>query len=203
MKALFFKLFEMALKFVDDIHLPKIRKELTLEEKEEIHRLLRPGDILLVRATGELTSYFFGLNGFSHVMIYVGEGNITDATAVGVSTRALKASLGHWSRTAIMRPKFTMEEIEKALEKYRWLKELDDSNNIEYNYTLVELEIRPDGAPESFTCAQYGRWFVNQGRADFMHLVPHFGFMTVSPEDFYEARGKFDLVNEYHKGFCK
>ena len=199
MKAIFFSIIEKILKVLAKIKLPTLRERLTYAEKNNLIEALRPGDIILIRSLGELTSYFFGVNGFSHVMIYVGNGLITDATTKGVSTRHLADSLDNCSRTAICRPKLSEEEIAKALEKYKWLKGLDEKDNIEYNYNLVSLEIRPDGAPEAFTCAQYARWFVNQGRKDFMHFVNHMGFMTVSPEDFYEARGKFDLIKEYNE----
>lgn len=193
-----FRAVEVCVKFISKFRARWTKQILNGDQIEDIVASMEFGDVLLVRAGGYLSSLFFGFTGFSHSAMYVGNRMITDAKSEGVSVNFALNSLVGYTRAAVMRPKLTPEELEKVHQKLLDIIELDALDNIDYNFALVNMEIRQDGAPDKLTCSQYIRVLHNAGREGFMELRKRmFFFMSVAPQDYYDARSKYTLVKEY------
>jgi hypothetical protein len=202
----FFKILEKILKFVGEISMPWKKKLLKAKEIRKVMNLAEPMDTILVTAEGEATNLLFrllpGKLGFTHSALFVTDELISDATRIGVDDRDMLEILIGYCRAALLRPRLTQEEKNRAFERYQEISKLDKKDNIEYNYNLIRLEVRQDGAPEKTTCSQYIRGIYSAGRENFIELKNPFSFIpikfferfkTVSPNDLYDL-DKFDLI---------
>jgi len=184
------------------IHMPWVKKLLTGDEVREVLETAEPGDVILVRTGGHLTSWLLDhiFGGFSHVAMTVDWDTITDSTEIGVDTRDMLNVLQGIYRVVILRPNILPEEMEKMTFAYQWIKKLDAANNIEYNYTLVLNEVRLDGAPSKLQCSQYVAWLLNKGREGFIQPRKRWGFDSYTPNDFYamaKKTEKFKIIKEF------
>lgn len=195
----FLKLVGKITSLIGKIHLPWTKKILHGDSARDILEEAEPCDLILVRTGGWFSAWildkFFG--DYSHAAMCVDRETITDSTEVGVDTRDMLNILIGIFRVAILRPKLRPEEKQKILEAYQWLKKLDAQDNIEYNNSLVEYEIRLDGAPDKLQCSQYMAWLLNKGRINFIEPRKRMGFDSYIPNDFYKAKTKFDLIKEF------
>jgi len=194
---LLFKFLEKILLIVNRIKMPWTKKILSSEQIRAVLKYAKPLDLILVTAGGEATNILFrllpGKFMFTHSAMCIDPEMITDCTAKGVDDGDMLHALNGHYRVAVIRAKLGGEELGKVWDKYLEISKLDKADNIEYNYNLVEQEIRQDGAPESTTCSQYMRVLYNAGRKDFIGLKKIFKFNTVTPNNLYDL-SKFDLV---------
>jgi hypothetical protein len=185
------------LKFIGKIEMPWKSKILTDKEIREVFAKARKLDLILVTGGGQFVNALFkllpGKFRYTHSAMCIGAEKITDATSIGVDSRDMLATLNGYYRATVLRPKLTGEEMLGVWGKYKEISALDKTDNIEYNYKLVEMEIRPDGAPDSITCSQYMRVLYNAGRKNWIKLRKFWLWEAVTPNDLYDLN-KFDLI---------
>lgn len=197
MKKLFFKTFDHILIFFSKFHLPWVKKILDGDKIRQVENTVKNGDVVLVKSIGWLTSAFFPKE-YTHVSM-VKEGKIiSDSTPDGVRKRDILNCLVGYSKVAVVRPLFSDEEFKKLDIVHEKTLNEEASNPIFYNWFLVEIGTDDNykELPKSLTCSQWVNYLLNQVRPDFMKPYPRYGFMTTSPQDFYNARDKFELVLE-------
>jgi len=202
----FFMFLEKIIKWSGEISMPWKKKILQAEEIRKALELAEEIDTILVTSGGEGSNLLFkflpGKFKFTHSGMGLGDEKVFDATRIGVDTRDLLKILNGYYRVAILRPKLTEEEKELVRKKIKEITELDKNDNIEYNYRMIGINLRKDGAPESTTCSQFVRVLYNAGREGFIGLKNPVGFLpgkffkrfeTVSPNDLYDL-DKFELI---------
>ena len=202
-KQKFLLFVEWYLQIVQHWKAPWVKKLLTGEEINEIIETAEEGDILLVRAGGYFSTFLFwlfNLGDYTHCVYVNAKGEITDSTAAGVEKRPMLATLVGYTKAVVMRPKFNAKEKGDAKYMYGQLMKKDEEKGIGYNWRLVE-DTHTDGVgkmiPDSLTCAQFIRLIVNAGKSGYMELRKRFGFLTVSPQDYYAARKKYDIMGKW------
>ena len=188
----FFKALEAIVKVVGKIHMPWTKKIMNAEQIREILSKAKSGDILVVRSGGNLSSLLLGE--FSHTAFVMTNQTVLDASDDGVARRDLLNVVVGYTRVTVVRPKFTTSEKRKSMNRAIAIERADQEDNIPYNYSLVEGNEVTAKVPDKLTCSQLVRDIVNHGKEDFMDLRKRFGFMSISPEDFFYAKKKFDLV---------
>lgn len=194
---LFLKIAEKIVIFLGKIHLPWTKQILKAEQIRGVLYHVKQGDILVVRAGGYFTSWLLG--DFSHVAFVLNNTRIFDAKGIGVSEDDILTCLIGYTRVVVVRPRFTTIEKRKAMDRVEQLKKADQEENIKYNYSLVEGNEVSQRVPDRATCSQLVRDILNHGKENFMDLRKRFGFMSISPEDFYLAKSKFDEIYDTEK----
>lgn len=146
--------------------------------------MIRKGDILLVRARGELTNCLIG-GKYKHVLIATGDGYI-EAVDPCVRKVTFKYILDHYDYICVCRPKFMVpSEIDR----------------------MIEFAVSQIGKPydyyfepnvKAYYCSELAT-------ASISHSMPYsntwsnrdiFGVMTTMPDDFRLASEKFRVVIE-------
>jgi len=193
-----FKFVENVVKVVGDIHMPWTSNLLKDHEIRKAMKLAKAGDVIIVLAGGHFTSFLLG--SFSHAAFYLGNEEVLDATGRGVSRDDILSVMIGYNRIAILRPRFTTIQRQKAMHRALAIEREDKVNPIGYNYSLVKgNKVNKVKVPRAATCSQLVRDIINHGKEDFMGLRKRFGFMSVSPVDFLSAKQKFDLVYDTGK----
>jgi hypothetical protein len=177
--------------------MPWTKKIMNAEQAKEILSKARAGDILVVRAGGYLSSILLGE--FSHVAFILNQSDILDSTEIGVARRSILSCIIGYTRVVIVRPKFTTYEKRKSMERAKEIEAADIEENIKYNFSLVEGNDIGVEVPRKLTCSQLVRDIMNTAKPDYLDLRKRLGFMSITPEDFYKAKTKFDLVYDSEK----
>ena len=150
--------------------------------------ILRPGDVLLTYAKGELTNYFIE-GEYKHVAMYCGDGVIVEAVGTGVRAEAFDEFCSSKDKIAILRASFCSAEVcLKAVESA--LNQIGKS----YDYAFEPNE-------KAFYCAELAA-YAYQCATDFKSpfvVREIMGVETVLPDDFKLAVKKFDLIAEIPK----
>lgn len=198
-KRMFVKFVSWFIQATKDLELPWVKQIMSGEQLEEITSLAKPGDILLVRAGGYFSTWLFStfnLGTYTHAAFVSDYRRITDATRVGISERAMLSILTGYTHCALMRPKLSEDEMNKVWDKYSDVMKKDALENIKYNYELV-IDGNGNSIPDSLTCSQFVRLLLNAGCKDFLYLKKSLGFMSISPQNIYDAKSKFDLIKKF------
>ena len=195
-KRTFFNFMDWLVKTIGKIKAPWVNELLHGDEVDEVRYIAQQGDFLIVRATGWLASLFLGR--FSHCAYVYDSENIVDSTGIGVAKRSISNVLIGYGRVAIVRPNFTKAEFKKMHARVNEILKLDKITPIEYNYSLVSGNKKVK-VPTNLTCAQLLRDITNSGRSDYMGLRKRFGFESITPSDYYDAKSKFKLIMEIKK----
>jgi hypothetical protein len=194
-----FSFLSSSIKLLAHIEMPWRHDILSGDQIREILTKALPGDVLLVKCGGSFLPMLLG--GFSHVAFCVEVEKIMDSTTPGVAYRDMINVLVGYTRAAILRPKFTTEEIKGAIAQAWKVRDSDSQKNIEYNFHLVENGTESSdlkAIPSALTCSQFCRYILNAGRENFLDLRKRFGYNTITPGDFFAAQTKFDVIVDIH-----
>ena len=103
------KLIAISAKITANIYSPGARKKIMFEDILEMKKHLQPGDVILTRTDGELTTFI--IPGFwKHAAIYTGGDYIIDATRAGVHQRFLADLTMRTDHITILRVKDVTKE---------------------------------------------------------------------------------------------
>jgi len=193
----FFKFIASIVKLIGKVHMPWTKKILRDEQIRAVMNNSKQGDILLVRAGGYLSSVLLGK--FSHVAMKLNQNQIFDSKGIGVSRDDILSVLVGYTRCVVMRPRFTAEELRKAMARVSEIEATDAKHHIKYNYSLIEGNKVSKKVPDTVTCSQLQRDILNTAKPNFLDLRKRFGFMSIAPEDFYKAHSKFDEIYDTEK----
>lgn len=175
-------------KLVGKIHSPWTHKKLTYKHVVHLEEIMEPGDILITRTNGELTTLV--VPGFwKHAAIYMGNSKTVDAVFAGVSERWLADLIMSTDYVAVMR-----------------VKDIDVHGQVD----LIEFAQDQIGKPYDFEmrgtdisalyCSELVLNAVNVAMQDkYLELRERLGVLTFTPNDCYSARKKFDLIWESEK----
>lgn len=176
-------------KLVGRIHLaPKSRAIKAHHIVNAIDVILRPGDVIIAYAKGELTNVFIE-GEYKHAAMYCGDGIIVEAVGDGVRAEAFDEFCSSKDRIAIIRASFCSAEVcLKAVESA--LNQIGKS----YDYAFEPNE-------KAFYCAElvaYAYQCATDFKSPFV-VREIMGVETVLPDDFKLAVKKFDLIAEIPK----
>jgi uncharacterized protein YycO len=154
---------------------------------KEVLSKIQPGDVLVTRENMVMTNFF--IPGFwTHALIYVGDGMIVEATGIGVHTTPLEKLLYSKDHVAVLRPKFA-DAVQCALA-------VNEAKSLEgdpYDYDFT-------GDNRAFYCAEVIWYAYDQAMkpapSPFTKRIT-WGVQTVTPQDFYQATDKFDLIAKF------
>ena len=147
---------------------------------EEIVLKSRPGDILLSKEDWRLSNVL--IDGFwSHAAICLDEMQVLEALPPKVRTVHLAQFCLSKDSVAVLRPKFKIE-FENISEEY-------NGNPYDFEFT---------GHNKIFYCSELVAEYIKRISAGKSPFVPRkkWGEETISPQDFYNARDKFELMFE-------
>ena len=155
------------------------------EAFSQVSALLRDGDVLLSQKKWAASN--FGIPGFwKHATIYK-NGYVIEAVGKGVQ----KVSLAKWLYThdyvCVLRPKFCYPDECRAAAN---LAEVQVGKPYDFEFSP---------GIQSFYCSELVFWAYDEimGNSSPFTLRKTLGVDTVSPQDFYEAKDKFQLVWEF------
>lgn len=172
-------------KSIGYIYSPFSRKSIHFADVEESLKLLLPGDFIIIRTRGELSTLV--IPGFyKHAAIYVGGGKIIDATKVGVSERYLADLLMETDNFALLRvPNLT-----------------EDQRSIICSYahsmigTPYDFEVNINTKSAIF-CSELIYYAVNYAlQKEYFDLRERMGVKTLTPQDLRDATKKIDIILE-------
>lgn len=152
---------------------------------EEAMKLLQPGDVLVSRIDGNLANHL--IPGFyTHAAMYIGQSSVMEATGQGVHPKHIAKFLFDKDHVAILRPKF--------------------ANSAQASDACVEV-MKLDGEPYDYDfTGNNSAWYCSEiiwyGYDQVVKPSPFtkrktWGVETVTPQDFYQATQKFDLVTKF------
>lgn len=135
-ESLLYKLKKKAMFAVSDVRYAERSHALTEKDAEVLLQQMKPGDIMLRRVDG-ISANDFIPGYFGHAAVYIGEGQIIDATTHGVRQISLKDFLAEGDRLAVVRPKdMTSDKADKIIgyakeqlgKPYDWDFDMEDGN---------------------------------------------------------------------------
>lgn len=189
MKRLFFKylhkLTGVFSRLVGKMHSPWTKKKLTYETVAELEDLLEPGDVLLTRTNGELTTLI--VPGFwKHAAVCIGKSKIIDATFAGVKERWLADLVMRTDYLAVMRVKEVTVHDQINITEFA-----QDQLGKVYDFEMQANDI------DALFCSELVLNAVNYAKGDnYLELRERVGVDTFTPNDCYLAKKKFDIIWE-------
>ena len=112
----------LAMAGITNIPFPTIAKPFSSKEKEDIMRLIKPGDIVVQKddrsAIMQTISHVTTGSDFIHAAIYKGDGKIIESVGVGVREANLDIYLGGMNSVEILRPPYKTKEDSDAAIKF-------------------------------------------------------------------------------------
>ncbi len=149
-----------------------------------------PGDVLITRENMVLTNLLIP-GKFTHAAIYAGGGFITEATGVGVHSVAIEKFLFEKDFVAVLRPTFMSDE---QLQKSARVASTLNGDPYDFYFT---------GDTKAFYCAEVVWYSYKEAMRPAycpFSLRETWGVLTITPQDFYEATDKFELIAEFPGG---
>lgn len=174
-------------KAIGHIHAPWSRKKIKAKQVEQVLKLAEPGDIILTRTMGELTN--FAIQGyFKHVAMYVYDKTVCESISPKTCTTNIYDFLMTKDAFCLLRPKWLTQA-----ERLRAAQIMVSLCGKPYDYMF-------DIGEEGFYCAESG-WFsldkASEIDGEIFGKRTTMGVQTVLPQDFYDAKSKFDLLAAY------
>jgi uncharacterized protein YycO len=152
---------------------------------ESLRDILKVGDTVVSFTEGELTNYLID-GEFKHCGIYVGSNSLVEAVRVGGRKVDWDDFCASKDRIAVLRPKFCsdQERIDAALIATRQI-----GKPYDYNFEPNE---------KAFYCAELLYYAYRTATKDTSPFIRRtvMGVQTVLPNDYYEAKSKFELILE-------
>jgi uncharacterized protein YycO len=147
------------------------------------HTVIQLGDVLLTRTNGELTT--LAIPGFwKHGAVYIGNSQIVEAVTPKVRISYLPDLIMKTDYFAVLRVKnITPERQLKIVEKAKT-----------YEGRKYDKRVRLKDDSEMF-CSEVVYDSVNYAmESQYLELWERLGYPTFTPQDCYNARGKFDFI---------
>ena len=171
-------------KFIGKIHSPWSRKKIRAKQVEQVLKLAEPGDILLSRTMGELTN--FAIQGyFKHAAMYVFDKTVCESISPETSLTNLYDFLMSKDAFCLLRPSWLKQE-----ERLKAAQIMTSLCGKPYDYMF-------DIGEQAFYCAE-SCWFSLSKACDTDEDIfkrrTTMGVQTVLPQDFFDAKSKFELV---------
>lgn len=182
-----------ATKVAGEIAVPYCVKKISGKDYYEASGVIQPGDILLAETNGHLTTWL--IPGFwTHAAIYCGKDPVTghelvvEAVGAGVIKNDLVTFMLSKDAVAILRPTFTdIETRGKAVALA--LKQAGKPYDYEFDFQASDNK--------AFYCAELVYWAYKETVPSWaFELRSRFGQPTVTPQDFYDAKGYWRVVFE-------
>ena len=154
----------------------------------QVLSVLKPGDIILIRAFGEASSLFIG-QGFTHSALQCKiKKHIIDSTGTkGVAKRDILELFQGTSSISVVRLKdWTESEIKLLMSRA----EHYVAKKIPYDYGFA-------GDKEEMYCSEFLSHCINDIKPNTLGLRERFGVGTITPEDLYKAKRVFDVIFTY------
>jgi hypothetical protein len=176
------------LQWIGKIHSPWSHKLVTGYDYLKVRDLIKPGDVLLTRTYGELSSLIIPSH-WKHAAIYLGTEMIGEATQNGVRSDYLSTFMLHKDEVKVLRPLF-LSDIECKEAALYALNQIGVPYDFAYEETV-----------KAFYCSELVRsayehaWELKHAPEPFpFELRIRAGIKTVSPDDFDKATSKFGVV---------
>lgn len=172
-------------RIIGPIHAPWTHKKTSFKDVCEVMKLLRPGDVLVDRTRGELTTLC--IPGFwKHAAVYDGKRNVIEAVNPFVRKNSIVDFIMHTDHVAVLRVKKISIAKGKIIAR-----RAETHLGKKYDYRLSASNTKEVYCSEiAFDSVNFamGKGYVQ------LHRV--FGAMTITPNDLYNDREKFDLIWE-------
>jgi len=167
-------------KFIGKLHAPFAHKLTTDEDMKNILSCAKPGDILLCRLRGEVTTIF--IPGFFKHAVMVGfEGQAIEAVGEGVRCRRMDTLIAREDYVAVLELSFLSDE-----ERFRMVQYAYTLCGTPYDYTFVP-------GVKSLYCAE----LITESVKHLFEPYPSpwvqkklWGVETTLPQDFWDAKNK-------------
>ena len=182
MRRLLLKISALVSPVLGKIHAPYTRKKLKAKDYRECKSLMKNGMILLTSTRGELTTLFIP-GQFSHVAMIVNQNTVIEATGEGVHTTDLID--------------FILSRDYAVLLKPIWLNEaeLDQASKIALQFEGFKYDYYFSASTEQFYCSELAYMAFKEVNPESpIELRNRLGQDTFIPQDFWEAKGKFEVV---------
>lgn len=196
-KTLYFlimKILMPLIKFIGLIHIPFSSKEEIMDKFYEIEKLLQPGDIILSVSKGHLSN-LINPGKWKHALMFIGNDpypSIVEAIGEGVVKKTFLKWLSSKDEICILRFKPEYMNKNQAVTAVRWIKQQIGKP---YDYSF---DSTTDKSYSNFYCSETVFYAVKNGNPDIdFEMRDTFGIKTVSPNDFYSAKNKLDIIFEY------
>lgn len=168
---------------ISKIYIPYSRKKIKASHYHKIRYAIRPGMVLLSQTNGEFSNLF--IPGFwSHAAIVMDNLQIVEATSNGVHKSDLIDFMMTKDSVCLLEPLFATEE-----QMIQAMITAQEQIGKPYDYSMNQSDI------QKFYCSELVyfcyRQTVNQSP---FTLRETFGRLTVTPQDFYNAKKKFKKV---------
>lgn len=168
------------------VHAPWTKKRLDYSVVEEMLQVLQPGDILLTRTHGELTT--IAIPGFyKHTAIYMGAGRIIEAISP-------KAKIGYLANLVLRTDNIAARRMNNITDEEVKLLSAKAKSYVDketlYDYHMRFLD------ESSVSCSELGFNCINFARPNYLELWYRMGYPSFTPQDFYYADSKFSTVFE-------
>lgn len=173
-------------KFIGPIHAPFSHKNIDFDDVIIAQQLMEPGDAILDRTNGELTTAV--IPGFwKHAILYIGNGRVIEAVGEGVRENWLANVMMKTDNCVCLRKRggFTPEQKAKVVNagkrRIGW----------HYNYEMDTT------SPNTVYCSELimDTWDEALGY-EYFELQNRMGFLTITPDDCYNAKGKMEILWE-------
>lgn len=184
MRAILLNLTAMISKLTAKIYMPYSRKRIKASHYHKVRYAIKPGTVILSATRGEFSSLFIP-GDWSHAGVIATDGlSVIEATSKGVIKTDLIDFMMSKDAICIMRSSFfdVDEMAQVAIEAERHLGK-------PYDWQFVKGDIK------AFYCSE----LVYHAHAQVKNDIPFtlrrtFGKLTVTPQDFYNAKSKFYVV---------
>ena len=187
-QRLFLDITSRVARFVGKIHMPYSRKKLSSKHVRELEQILKPGMILLSHTRGEFSNYF--IPGFwAHVAIVDDNHDVIEAVAKGVVMTDLIDFVMTKDAVMVVDALFIHEDQRMAV-----VEEARKHLGKPYDFELVQSNI------EKFYCSELAYLSLKAASGELpFTLRKTLGRYTITPQDFENAKAKFDTIYDSRK----
>ncbi len=170
------------------IYIPFSRQRITYTDINNFQNNIQYGDLIVTATKSELTySIIPGL--FKHIAVYTGHNNAVEAVLPKiVETKALNIILP-CTYYAILRPVIPFSQREQHI----FVEEAKKFIGVPYDKSM-QFE-----RPDKVSCSELVYHAMKKVRPELLTLRKRFGIPTITPNDFFEATTKFNVIITNYK----
>jgi uncharacterized protein YycO len=175
-------------KITSEIHAPFSRKRIKASHYHKVRHVIKPGSIILSATYGELANIFIP-GKWSHVGIIATDGmSVIEAISTGVAKTDLIDFMMTKDEICVLNPSFldTDGMIEASIKA-------EAEIGKPYDWKFVKGDIK------AFYCSELVYHVLHKVKNDSPFTLRRtFGKLTVTPQDFYNAKSKFYVMWKSH-----
>jgi uncharacterized protein YycO len=195
LQRLLIKFVSKASHVVGELRMPWIRKKITGVDYRSVMLFIQAGDVLVSRTNGESGNLFIP-GQFSHASMYTGPKNIVESVGTGVRVTDILDFFMNKDIIAVYRPKFASPDEIQACISY-CLAQVGKPYNFDFKLSEPEEigKLKNPNYIEKFYCCELIYKGYNKAVPNMpFTLRKTLGIDTVIPDDFANAKNKFELV---------